>query len=103
MTSLQATKPNAVLALAQYTYTRTEPLFAQAKKIEPSIEFSIDMSFADESSVHLHESSIFVKAWWKRDSMFQQSSPLRSTDDVDQFAAKLAADVAALAPLDVAA
>lgn len=103
MISTQSIKPNAVLALAQYTYTRVEPLFAKAKQVEPSLEFAIELSFADEASVHLHESSIFVKAWWKRADMFQQSYPIRSMDDVDRFAAKVAADVANLQPVAVAA
>lgn len=95
--------PNAVLALAQYTYTRVEPLFAKAKKIEPSIQFDLNLIFADENSVYQHESHIKVYSHWGRDGMFQSSDWLQTMEEVDKYAAELAADVTALARLAVAA
>jgi rRNA pseudouridine-1189 N-methylase Emg1 (Nep1/Mra1 family) len=97
MISIQGTKPNAVLALAQYAYTRVEPLFAQAKAVEPSIQFDIDLVFADKDSVYNHESHLRVYSHWNRDGMFQHSGWIESMDDVDLFASKLADDVANLA------
>jgi hypothetical protein len=94
MNSTQSTKPNAVLALAQYAYTRVEPLFAQAKAVEPSIQFEISMIFADENSAHSEESHLRVYSHWTRRGMFQHSDWLQSMDDVDLFTSKLADDVA---------
>jgi len=91
------TKPNAVLALAQYAYTRVEPLFAQAKAVEPSIQFDIDLVFADERSVYHKEAHLQVSSHWNRDGMFQMSSHLQSMADVDLFASNLTDDVANLA------
>lgn len=103
MIQSQSTKPNAVLALAQYAYTRVEPLFAQAKTIEPSVQFSIELVFADDDSAYANESHVRIYSHWKRTRMFQWSDWLQSMEDVDRYAAKLADDVANLQPVDVAA
>ena len=94
MNSTQRTKPNAVLALAQYAYTRVEPLFAQAKQVYPSIHFEISMIFADQDSWIHHECHVKVWAHWSGPGMFQHSDWLQSMDDVDLFTSKLADDVA---------
>jgi len=97
MNSTQSTKPNAVLALAQYAYTRVEPLFAQAKALDPSIHFEISMIFADQESWIHHECHVKVWAHWSRPGMFQHSNWLQTMEDVDTYAAQLADDVANLA------
>ena len=96
MTFTQTTKPSAVLALAQYAYTRLEPSFARAKEVEPSIQFAIELNFADEDSVFYKGSHLHVLAHWARDGMFAQSTAMYSMEDVDRFAAKVADDAATL-------
>jgi hypothetical protein len=90
------TKPNAVLALAQYAYTRVAPLFAQAKTIDPSIQFKLELNFADEASIIYKDDHLHVSSHWSRDGMFQWSRSLRTMEDVDAYAAQLADDVATI-------
>ena len=96
MTSIQ-NNPNDMFWLARYAHNQLAPLFAQAKAIEPTIEVSIEMTFADEESKFSKDSHIGVNSHWARDGMFQHSTWMRTQADVDFFAAKLAADVAKLA------
>jgi hypothetical protein len=96
MTSTQGTKPNTILALAQYAYTRVAPLFAQAKTVDPSIQFKIELDFADTDSVIYKDNHLHISAHWSRDGMFQWSRFLRTMEDVDAYAAALADDVANL-------
>jgi len=96
MNTPQTTKPNAVLALAHYAYTRLEPSFAKAKEVEPSIQFDIELNFADEDSVFYKGSHLRVNAHWARDGMFVQSPALYSMEDVDRIAAQVASDAEAL-------
>jgi hypothetical protein len=90
------TTNNRVLALAQYAYTRLEPLFARAKEVEPSIMFTIELVFADEESAYARESHLLINAHWIRKGMFQHSDQLQTQPDVDQFAAKVFEAVEAL-------
>ena len=94
--TISQNNPNAVLALAQYAYTRVAPLFAQAKTIDPSIHFEISMVFADQESWIHHECHVKVWAHWSGPGMFQHSDWLQTMEDVDAYAAALADDVAAL-------
>jgi len=89
--------------LARYAHNTLAPVFAQAKTVEPSLQFQIKITFADEDSKFSKENHITVASHWGRDGMFQLSSWLRTKADVDRFAAKSAGDVANLQPLDVSA
>ena len=91
--------PNDTFWLARYAHTQLAPLFAQAKAIEPSLMFAIHLNFADAESA-FHGDHVNVYAHWDREGMFQYSTWLRTKDDVDRFAAKVAADVANLKPLE---
>jgi hypothetical protein len=88
--------PNDTFWLARYTHNQLAPHFAAAKAIEPSLSFHIEITFADEDSKFGNENYLSVASHWNRDGMFQHSSWLRTKADVDQFAAKVAADVANL-------
>ena len=87
--------------LGRYAHNKLAPLFTQAKAIEPSIQFIIELTFADKESMYSKENHINVASHWSRDGMFQMSSWLRDKDDVDRFAAKVKDDVANLKPLEV--
>jgi hypothetical protein len=88
--------------LARYAHNKTAPLIEQAKAIEPSIMFSIHITFADEGTVY-DGNNIGIYSHWDRDGMFQYSTWLRTKADVDRFVAKVEGDVANLQPLDVTA
>lgn len=81
------------LALAHYAHTRLEPLFARAKAVVPTIQFTIEATYADAESVHSKTSHLTVYSHWGRHGMFQQSGWLEDMPDVDRFAAKVADDV----------
>ena len=91
--------PNDTFWLARYAHTQLAPLFEQAKTIEPSLMFAIQLTFADAESAY-HGDHVSVYAHWDRKGMFQYSMWHRTKEDVDQFAAKVAADVANLKPLE---
>jgi hypothetical protein len=101
MTSLQ-NNPSDTFWLARYAHNQLEPLFTQAKTIEPSLMFMISLTFADAGSAY-DRNHVSVYAHWDRDGMFQYSTFLRTTADVDRLATKVKADVANLEPLDVTA
>lgn len=91
--------PNDMFWLARYAHNTLGPLFAQAKTIEPSLTYSIQITFADTESVH-NGNHLGVYAHWDRDGMFQYSPWLRDKAAVDFFAAKVRDDVANLRPLE---
>jgi len=93
---MSTSNPNTILALAQYAYTRVAPLFAQAKTVDPSIQFRLELNFADEASIIYKDNHLHVSSHWSRDGMFQWSRSLRTMEDVDAYAAALADDVATI-------
>lgn len=97
------TTPTAhdIFWLARYAHNTLNPLFEQAKSIEPSIQWSTDITFGHEAAVYAKQIKMTVSSHWGRDNMFQMTGWLVTKADVDQFAAKLAKDVAALQPLEV--
>lgn len=99
MTSNQSSA-HYIFWLARYAHNTLAPILNQAKVIEPSIQFQIDMTFADAESVHSWAPHISVSSHWSRDGMFQMSSWLESKADIDRFAAKVAGDVAILQPVE---
>jgi hypothetical protein len=92
MTSPQ-NNPNAVLALAQYAYTRLEPLFAQAKTVYPELEWTIQLTFADAASKFSNTSHLNVYNVGTPE-FYSSSHRLTDMEDVDDYAAQLADDVA---------
>jgi hypothetical protein len=102
MTQSQNTSHD-IFWLARYAHNTLAPVFAQAKAIEPSLQFQIEITFADEDSKFSHENHITIASHWGRDGMFQYSTWLRTKADVDRFAAKVEGDVTNLQPLDVTA
>lgn len=89
--------PNDTFWLARYAHNQLAPLFAQVKAIEPSLQFHVELTFADEDSKFSKDSHISVTSHWDREGMFQNSSWLRNKTDVDRFVIKVEADVAKLA------
>lgn len=92
--------PNEIFWLARYAHNQVAPLIEQAKEVEPSLHFNVQINFTAGHPVfkgnHL---GVFVH--WDRDGMFQYEPVLRDKAAVDAFAAKLAADVANLQPVTV--
>ena len=88
--------PNDMFWLARYAHNTLAPIFAEAKAIEPTLTYSIQLTFADVESVH-NGDHLGVYAHWDRDGMFQYSPWLRTKGEVDFFADKVQADVAELA------
>jgi hypothetical protein len=94
--------PNDTFWLARYAHNQLEPLFDQAKAIEPTLSFHIEINFADEDSKFGSENYVSINAHWDRGGMFQSSSWLRDKADADRFVAKVKADVANLETLATA-
>ncbi|HEY8700081.1 MAG TPA: hypothetical protein VIM08_03800 [Arthrobacter sp.] len=97
MTSSENTSrqnPNDIFWLARYAHNQTASLFEQAKAVEPSTDFRINIEFCDVATVY-KGNHIGINSHWNRKEplMFQQSTWLYTKADVDRFAAKLAADV----------
>lgn len=90
------TKPNAVLALAQYAYTRLEPLFAQAKAVYPELQWTIQLTFADEKSIHSNTSHLTIYTLGTPVEFSDPSYHLTNMEAVDAYAAQVANSVAAL-------
>lgn len=101
MINPQTTKPNAVLALAQYAYTRLEPLFAEAKATYPALQWTLQLTFANEESMYSTSTHLTAYALGTPTEFGNTSFHLTSMEEVDAYAAQLAADVASLQ--DVAA
>ncbi|MDQ5860643.1 MAG: hypothetical protein M3536_00060 [Actinomycetota bacterium] len=99
MTSPKTTAHD-IFWLARYAHNVTAPLFAQAKAIEPTISFSIEINFSEPGARFFETHAIVISAWWIRDGMFQMSSRLETKEAVDRFAAKVEGDVANLQPLE---
>lgn len=91
--------PNDTFWLARYAHNQLAPLFGRAKAIEPSLQFIIEITFADEDSRFSTDNHIDVTSHWGRDGMFQMSPWMRTKADVDRFAAKVTKDVANLSAL----
>lgn len=97
-----STKPTQhdIFWLSRYAHNKLAPLFAQAKAIEPTVFFSIEMTFS-EAPATWDSSHISVMSHWKRKGMFQHSYCLKTQADVDRLAEQLRGDVADLKPLEV--
>jgi hypothetical protein len=93
--------PNDTFWLARYAHNTLAPIFAKAKAIEPTLSIHVELNFSDEDSRFGYSNSLSVNAHWSRKGLFQMSPQMRTQADVDRFAEKVAADVAALRPLTV--
>lgn len=79
--------------LAHYAHRTFAPIFADAKKIEPSLQYSIEVSVADKDSIYYKQNHVSVSAHWSREGMLVQAGHLESTDDVDRVAAYIRYDI----------
>lgn len=80
---------NEVFRLARYAYNTLAPLFAEVKTIEPSLQFSIDLTFADQDSRFQKDNHIQIDAHWNRGGMFLSSGHLHTQQDVDTLAVRI--------------
>lgn len=96
MTTPHDTKPDAILALAQYAYTRLAPLYATAKETYPELQWTIQATFADEASIHSNTSHLTVYTLGTPAEFYDPSYHLTSMVAVDEYAARVADDVAKL-------
>ncbi|WP_346924636.1 hypothetical protein [uncultured Arthrobacter sp.] len=74
-----------VFWLARYAYNTLAPLIAEAKSIEPSIRFSLEMRFPN-TETHHGDGSIAAYAHWDRDDMFLYTPAQRTKADIDKLA-----------------
>ena len=79
--------------LAHYAHRAFAPIFADAKKVEPSLQYSIEVNVADENSIYYKQSHVSVAAHWDREGMLVQAGHLESIDDIDRVAAYTRYDV----------
>ena len=96
MVTSSQNNPNAVLALAQYAYTRLEPLFAQAKAVYPELQWTIQMTFADEASAYSDTSHLAIYALGTPIEFYEPSYRLTDMESVDAYAAQVAEAVKAV-------
>lgn len=96
MNLINDTKPNAVIALAQYAYTRLEPLFAQAKAVYPELQWTIQLTFADEKSIHSNTSHLTIYTLGTPTEFYDPSYHLTDMEAVDAYTAQVANAVASL-------
>lgn len=78
-----------VFWLARYAHNTLEPLITAAKQYDPTIQWSIELVFADKDSHFAKDNHIDLKAHWKRDRpiMLFQSTHRHTKADVDAVAA----------------
>ena len=88
--------PNDVFWLARYAHNTLAPLFAEVKAIEPSLQFHIEMCFADSDSKYQQNSHINVFAHWSRAGMLQQDYGLKTKQDIDKLANTIKDKIAGL-------
>jgi hypothetical protein len=96
--TLHDTKPNAVLALAQYAHTRLEPLFAQAKQVYPELQWTIKLTFADAASKYSDVSHLSVYTLGTTTEFYASTSSYVLTDmeTIDAYTAQVAEAVRAV-------
>jgi hypothetical protein len=82
-----------VFWLARYAHNTLDPLVKAAKQYDPTIQWSIELVFADKDSHFAKDNHIDLKAHWKRDRpiMLFQSTHRYTKADVDAVAAKVQA------------
>lgn len=82
-----------VFWLVRYAHNKLAPLFAEAKAIEPSIQVTLELQFANPDSVHQKVNSVAVASHWDRAGMFQHTYGLTDAAAIDRLAEKVRADV----------
>jgi len=91
--------PNDVFWLARYAHNTLAPLFAEAKAIEPSIQFHLELAFADTDSKFQKDNHVNVVSHWGRDGMFLQTWHHRTKHDIDKVAEQVRGKIVALKDL----
>lgn len=84
---------NDLFWLARYAHNTLAPLFNEAKAIVPTIQFHIELNFADADSAHNKYNSLNVASHWSRSDMFVHSICNQTKADIDQLAERVRADV----------
>lgn len=88
--------PNDVFWLARYAFNTLNPLVEEAKAIEPSIQFHLELGFADADSEFQKDNHVNCVSHWGRDGMFFQTWHHQTKSDIDALAKKVRAKVEAL-------
>ena len=98
MTTYQISKDHAVPALAQYAYTRLEPLFAQAKAVYPELQWTIKLTFADADSKYSDISHLSVYTLGTTTEFYASTSSYVLTDmeTIDAYTSQVADAVKAV-------
>jgi hypothetical protein len=82
-----------VFWLARYAHNTLDPLFKAAKQYDPTIQWSIELTFADKDSQYAKSNHVTLRAHWAREQpiMLFQVPHLYDKGGVDGAAAKLQA------------
>lgn len=83
--------PNRTFWLARYAHNTLDPLIKQAKELEPSIQWTIELNFANQDSKHYKSNHISINGWWSRSGMFLYETHLTLPENVDRVADKVQA------------
>jgi hypothetical protein len=84
-----------VFWLARYAHNKLAPLFKEAKAIEPSLRFSIELRFHNPNK-EFAEGRVAVFGHWDRTTtpaMFLYSTRNETKADIDQLAVQVKADI----------
>lgn len=82
--------------LAHYSYNILNPLVEEAKAIEPTTQFYIDLAFGHEQAVFTKAHRVVAEIHWDRDGMLARSTPMKTKTEVDLFAEVLRAKIETL-------
>ncbi len=82
-----------VFWLARYAHNTLAPLMDEAKAIEPSIQFHLELAFADADSKFQQDNHVNFLSHWGRDGMFLQTWHHRTKADIDKLAEQVRAKI----------
>lgn len=81
-----------VFWLARYAHNKLAPLFKEAKTVDLTTKFNIEMRFQNPDTKH-QVGSIMVISHWDRGGMFQYTDNLHTKADIDKLVIKIKADI----------
>lgn len=85
-----------VFWLARYTHNALQPLIVQAREVDPSIRFHVEMSF-DEGATHGQKfNNISVSSHWASHGMFLYEICLTTKEEVDRMADRMKKNIETL-------
>jgi len=87
-----------VFWLARYAHNTLDPLLRQARELEPSLSFGIEMLFNTEACPFTKTHHLIINSHWNRGGMFIQTTTIRTPEQIDALAGKVGDWIAAGCP-----